>query len=373
MQSLELAKQLIAQQSITPDDAACQQIIAKLLSNAGFVIEEHNFGAVKNMWAYHGNDAPTLMLLGHTDVVPIGNKDAWHSNPFTPTEKNGFLYGRGACDMKVAVAAMVVAAIEFVTQHPQHKGKLGILMTSDEEGDAIDGTQKVVAELVRQQQKIDYCLIGEPTSDSKLADTIKNGRRGSISAKLKIIGKQGHIAYPSLADNPIHKALPLLNELVAIEWDKGYKNFPPTSLQISNVHAGTGAGNVIPQDITIDFNLRYSPAIDAQHIQQTILELLDAHGINYKITWRHSAKPFASPDGKLLDASLYAVENTLGYKPVISTSGGTSDGRFVAPTGAEIIELGLLNATAHKVNEAIEIAHVAPLTDIYKKIITRLL
>jgi succinyl-diaminopimelate desuccinylase len=370
---LELAKQLIACPSVTPNDAGCQDIIAELLTRAGFSVEHHPFGEVSNLYAFHGTQKPLLLLLGHTDVVPVGNLQAWQTDPFTATEKDGNLYGRGACDMKISLAAMVVAAIEFVKQYPTHKGSIGFLITSDEEGDAQDGTQKVLSKLFGSNNPIDYCLIGEPTSSKKLADTIKNGRRGSLSAQLTIHGKQGHIAYPHLADNPIHKALAALDELVNIQWDSGYKNFPATSLQISNINAGTGVSNVIPADLIVSFNLRFSPALTPEKIKAQIIQLLDRYKFNYTINWNLSAKPFASKQGALTTASIAAIEEVVGYTPELSTSGGTSDGRFVAPYEAEIIELGLLNATAHQVNEHVAIADIEQLTNIYTSILHKLL
>ncbi len=373
MKSLELAKELIRRQSVTPNDAGCQLFIAEMLSQIGFKIEHLCIGEVDNLWAVHGTEAPLFCFLGHTDVVPTGPIGEWKFPPFEPTEHDGMLYGRGVADMKGCIASFLNAANEFVQEHPDHKGSLAILLTSDEEGPGIDGTAAVIREFESRKLKIDYCLVGEPSSEEALADVVKVGRRGSLNGKLQVTGKQGHVAYPQLAVNPIHLALPALMELSSHQWDKGNEFFPPTSFQISNINSGTGADNVIPGKLDALFNFRYSSEVTAEQLQATVHEVLDRHNLDYEIKWRLSGLPFLTKSGRLVEAIVKAVENECGKKPVLSTAGGTSDGRFVAPTGSEVAELGLINRTIHMINERASVAHFDSLSKIYKSIIEQLL
>jgi succinyl-diaminopimelate desuccinylase len=370
---IELAKQLIALPSITPDDAGCQTILAQRLQALGFSVEHLPFGKVKNIWARHGNAAPLLVFIGHTDVVPTGLIDQWQSHPFKPEIRDGFLYGRGSADMKGSIAAMLIACENFIAKHPQHRGAIAWLITSDEEGPSVDGTAKV-AELLKQRgEKIDWCLVGEPSSAKQLGDSLKIGRRGTLSATLIIHGKQGHIAYPQLADNPIHKILPMLNELINTQWDAGYEFFQPTSLQISNIHAGTGAGNVIPGALETQFNFRYSPAVTAEQLQQRVTDLLKKYNLLFDIQWRHSGLPFLTTRGELVDACCAVIKDICNITPVLSTIGGTSDGRFIAPLGAQVVELGPCNHTIHHVNECVAVDELINLVTIYEKILEKLL
>ncbi|MCO6413875.1 MAG: succinyl-diaminopimelate desuccinylase [Thiogranum sp.] len=371
--TVELARQLISCPSVTPEDAGCQQIMAERLAAIGFSIENLPFEDVSNFWARRGTQGPLLAFAGHTDVVPPGPRDQWQSDPFTPEIRDGMLYGRGAADMKGSLAAMVTACEDFVAAHPDHKGSIGFLITSDEEGPSINGTVKVVQHLQARGETIDWCLVGEPSSRERLGDVIKNGRRGSLNGKLRIRGKQGHVAYPHLAANPIHLAAPALAELAAIEWDQGNDHFPPTTFQISNIHGGTGAENVIPGDLDIMFNLRYSTQLTEQAIRERVQRLLDTHQLNYTLDWRLSGEPFLTPAGELVDAARAAIREVAGIETELSTSGGTSDGRFIAPTGAQVMELGPLNATIHQVNECVAAEDVERLADIYRKILDRLL
>jgi len=371
--TLELAQALIARPSVTPDDAGCQELVAARLAACGFRIESMPFGAVRNLWARYGTEAPLVCLAGHTDVVPPGPRERWSSEPFTPEVRAGVLYGRGAADMKGAVAALVVAAAEFVAAVPRPRGSLALLLTSDEEGVAIDGTVRVIERLSARGERIDYCLLGEPSSDQRLGDRIKNGRRGSLNARLWVLGKQGHVAYPRLAANPIHCFAPTLARLCAEEWDRGNAHFPPTSLQVSHLAAGTGAENVIPGELDVRFNLRFSTEWEVTALQQRVAALLDESGCDYQLDWHLSGLPFLTPPGRLVGAATEAVRQVLGYAPQLSTDGGTSDGRFIAPTGAEVIELGPLNATIHQTDECVAVADLDALTRIYRGILERLL
>ena len=371
---LALAKELILRPSVTPEDAGCQALISERLQRAGFACESLRFGEVDNLWATHGTgDGPVLVLLGHTDVVPPGPREDWASDPFVPEVREGVLYGRGAADMKGSVAAFVVALERFVAAHPAHAGTVALLVTSDEEGDAIDGVRKV-ADLFRQRgQAIDWCITGEPSSKERLGDLLRVGRRGSLSARLTVRGVQGHVAYPDKARNPIHQALPALAELSARRWDDGYESFPPTSLQISNVNAGTGANNVIPGEATVLFNLRYNPHWDADRLQQECEGILRRHGLEFDIHWHRSGEPFYTPEGALRSAAREVLAGFAGAPPEESTGGGTSDARFIAPLGAHCIEVGPVNASIHKVDEHVRVADLEALPDLYQRLIERLL
>jgi succinyl-diaminopimelate desuccinylase len=371
--TLALAKDLIARASVTPEDAGCQDAMIRRLEAIGFRAERLRFGEVDNFWARRGDRGPLLAFAGHTDVVPTGPRERWQSDPFTPTERDGMLYGRGAADMKGSLAAMVTACERFVAAHPGHRGSIAFLVTSDEEGPSVDGTVKVVEHLEARGEKIDWCLVGEPSSNQALGDVIKNGRRGSLGGKLRVLGKQGHVAYPHLADNPVHRVAPALAELCAIEWDQGNEHFPPTSFQISNIHAGTGADNVIPGDVEVWFNLRFSTEQTEAGIRARIEALLDRHGLHYELQWKLSGHPFLTPVGELVEAVRGAISEVCGLDTQLSTSGGTSDGRFIAPTGAQVVELGPLNATIHQVNECVACADLDRLSAIYEGMLTRLL
>ena len=371
--SLDLAKQLIAEPSVTPDDRRCQQILAERLAAIGFEIEEMNFGDTKNLWARRGRAAPLLCFAGHTDVVPAGNEAAWDSPPFEPAERDGRLYGRGAADMKTAVACFVTACERFVAAHPDHGGSIALLITSDEEGDAADGTTRVVDALKARGESIDYCIVGEPTAEKQLGDTLKNGRRGSLSGSLKVIGKQGHIAYPHLADNPVHRAAPALAALAAEHWDDGNAYFPPTGFQISNIRGGTGATNVIPGDLDVKFNFRFSTESSESSLKKRVHAILDAHGLNYTLDWSLSGHPFLTEAGRLTDSAKRAVKAVCGIDASLSTTGGTSDGRFIKAIARELIELGLVNATIHQVNENVELADIPKLSAVYENMLADLL
>jgi succinyl-diaminopimelate desuccinylase len=371
--TLELAKQLIARPSVTPDDQECQHIIAERLHKLGFNIEHYRFGEVDNLWARRGTSKPLFVFAGHTDVVPPGPVDQWQYDPFTPTISGDTLYGRGAADMKGSIAAMVCACEQFISSTPDHTGSIAFLITSDEEGPATDGTVKVVELLQQRDENIDWCLVGEPTSSNTVGDVVKNGRRGSLSATLKIIGTQGHIAYPHLADNPIHRFAPALNDLVNEQWDSGNEFFPPTSFQISNINAGTGANNVIPGSVDVLFNLRFSTEISEQQIRQRIEEILSSHDLEYRLVWALSGNPFLTPSGELIDATRAAIRKIRNFDTELSTSGGTSDGRFIAPSGAQVLELGPVNASIHKIDENIDTRELELLTDIYQQILVQLL
>ena len=371
--ALQLCCDLIECQSVTPDDAGCQRIIADRLAAIGFKIVPMSFGNVQNLWAVRDGQGPTLVFAGHTDVVPPGPTERWSSPPFTPTLRDGYLFGRGAADMKASLAAMVVACERFTTQYPDHAGRIGFLITSDEEGPAHDGTVKVIEQLATEGEPIDWCVIGEPSSSRQVGDTIKNGRRGSQGARLTIFGKQGHIAYPHLADNPIHKALAALTALVEQSWDEGNESFPPTRLQISNIHGGTGATNVIPGELQVDFNLRYSSEITAQDIEERVEALLREHNIQYAIEWHRSGRPFITEPGFLTEATSNAIFDICQIRPELSTSGGTSDGRFIAPYGIDVVEIGPVNATIHQINECVAEDAPETLAQIYERIMIRLL
>ncbi len=371
--TLELAKDLIGRASVTPEDAGCQALMQQRLQAIGFETGDLPFGEVKNFWARRGNSAPLVVFAGHTDVVPTGPLEDWTSDPFRPEIRDGMLYGRGAADMKGSLAAMITACEAFIEAHPDHRGSIGFLITSDEEGPSINGTVKVVQHLVENGVHIDMCLVGEPSSTRQLGDMVKNGRRGSLNGKLTVHGKQGHVAYPHLAVNPIHLAAPALAELAAIEWDQGNDHFPPTSFQISNIHSGTGAENVVPGELQAMFNLRYSTELTEQQIRGRVCEVLDRHGLNYDIDWRLSGEPFLTPEGELLDAAQRAIREVAGIETTLSTSGGTSDGRFIAPTGAQVLELGPVNATIHQVNECVAVESLDQLSDIYTVMLRNLL
>jgi len=371
--TLGLLKELIARRSLTPDDAGCQQLIAQRLTPLGFKIEHLRFGDVDNLWARRGALAPLFVFAGHTDVVPTGPLDQWKSDPFTPTLRDGYLYGRGAADMKGGIAAMVTAVERFVAQHPKHPGSIALLITSDEEGPSTHGTVKVVEHLEARKEKMDWCLIGEPTCVKTVGDTIKNGRRGSLSGKLTVHGAQGHVAYPHLALNPVHASARALVELCAEQWDQGNEFFPPTTFQISNIHAGTGADNVIPGDLEIVFNFRFSTELTPEKIKRRVLKILNGHALKYSIEWRLSGQPFLTPKGALVDAARSAIKDVIGIEADISTSGGTSDGRFIAPTGAQVLELGVVNASIHKLNECVNVNELDTLSVIYERIMQKLL
>ncbi len=370
---LELARELIARPSVTPDDAGCQRLLAQRLGRAGFACEHLRFGEVDNLWATHGNGAPVLVLLGHTDVVPPGPREAWASDPFAPEIRDGALYGRGAADMKGSVAAFVVAAEQFVAAHPEHPGTLAVLLTSDEEGDAIDGVRKVAQCFAERGQRIDWCITGEPSSIGRLGDLLRVGRRGSLSGTLTVKGVQGHVAYPHKARNPIHQAAPALAELAARVWDEGYESFPSTSLQISNIHAGTGANNVIPGELQVLFNLRYNPHWDAPKLEAEIAALLDCHGLDYALKWHRSGEPFYTPEGTLRSVAREVLGEFAGAQPEESTGGGTSDARFIAPLGAQCIEVGPVNASIHQVDEHVRVADLEALPALYGQLVERLL
>jgi succinyl-diaminopimelate desuccinylase len=375
--TLELTKQLIAAQSVTPEDAGCQALMSDRLRAIGFEIERMDFedvnGSVLNFWARRGTEKPCLAFAGHTDVVPTGNLDGWTSHPFNPTERDGQLYGRGAADMKTSLAAFVTSIEDFVGQHPDHKGSIALLITSDEEGPATCGTVKVIEQLEARNEKIDYCLVGEPSSTNTLGDIIKNGRRGSVGCKLTIIGVQGHVAYPHLADNPIHHCGDVINTLNTIVWDQGNDYFPPTSFQISNIAGGTGATNVIPETVEITFNLRYSTEITAEGIEAIVTQKLEEIGVKYSAKWTVFGLPFLTEKGELVLACQKSIADNLGITSELSTTGGTSDGRFIAPTGAQVVELGPINATIHKVNECVDLETPEKLSKVYQGVMQNLL
>lgn len=371
--TLELSLQLLRQPSVTPIDHTCQTIMADRLSVIGFNIENMRFEDVDNLWARRGTASPVFCFAGHTDVVPTGHLDAWESDPFLPEIRDGKLYGRGSADMKTALAAMVVASERFVKNHPNHKGSIAFLITSDEEGPSINGTVKVVETLEARNEKMTWCLVGEPSSTDTLGDIVKNGRRGSLNAVLTVKGKQGHVAYPHLAINPIHTASKALAELCDTVWDNGNEYFPATSFQVSNIQAGTGATNVVPGTMTVTFNFRYSTEVTADQLKLRVLEILDRHHVDYDIEWTLSGLPFLTPVGELVNAARTAIKNVTGTETELSTSGGTSDGRFIAPTGAQVLELGVLNATIHQINEHVNIAELEPLAEIYEQILVELL
>ena len=366
--TFDLTADLIRRPSLTPDDAGCQQLLRARLEALGFSCETMQFGAVTNLWATLGETGPLLVLAGHTDVVPPGPQSEWHSDPFEPVVRDGLLYGRGAADMKGSVAAMVTAA-EALPASQSLSFRLGFLITSDEEGPAVDGTAKVVRELERRGEKIDFCLVGEPSCVERLGDTIKIGRRGSINGILAVKGLQGHVAYPDKSINPIHKALPALTRLIEAEWDQGNASFPPTSLQISNINSGTGADNVIPGALELKFNLRYSTEIDAAEIRARITELLDASSLDYELQWHESGRPFLVESDDFSKLVAACIRRELGVSPEHSTSGGTSDGRFIAPTGAQVVEFGPCNESIHRVNENIDVEDLDALSRVYRRVL----
>lgn len=371
--TLELAEALIRRRSVTPEDAGCQDLIAERLSAVGFSIERLDSGDVRNLWARRGDRSPLLAFAGHTDVVPPGPRQEWLCDPFEPTLHKGLLYGRGAADMKGSIAAMLTACERFLNDHPGHEGSIGFLITSDEEGPAVDGTVKVIEQLATRGEHIDWALVGEPTSSAEVGDIIKNGRRGSLNGRLRVLGIQGHVAYPQLADNPVHRFAPALSELIERHWDSGNHHFPPTTFQVSNLQAGTGASNVIPGELVVDFNFRYGSESSADSLKAAVTEILDRHRLDYRMEWSLSGEPFLTREGELVDAARAAAREITGRQPELSTSGGTSDGRFIAPTGAQVVELGPVNASIHKVNEHVRVEDLDTLSAIYQRILERLL
>jgi succinyl-diaminopimelate desuccinylase len=375
---LELTKDLVARRSVTPEDAGCQELIAARLAKAGFDIEQLPFGEVKNLWASHGKGAPVLVFLGHTDVVPSGPVESWQSDPFVPTIRDGHLYGRGAADMKGSVAAFVVGLEDYVRAHPDHSGTVAVLLTSDEEGDAIDGVRRVMSQFKEQGRRIDYCITGEPSSKEKLGDLLRVGRRGTLSGTLTVKGIQGHVAYPEKARNPIHQAMPALAELCARRWDEGYpregeRKFPASSFQVSNIHSGTGANNVIPGSCEVVFNFRYNPGWQTAELEREVHAVLDGHGLEYDLKWHRGGEPFLTPEGRLRSTLRELMRERCGVDPEESTGGGTSDARFIAPLGAEVVEMGPVNASIHKVDERIALAELEALPALFRAMAERLL
>jgi succinyl-diaminopimelate desuccinylase len=370
---ITLAKQLIARRSLTPDDAGCLDLLCDQLQPLGFKCEKISAGGVDNLWARRGNAGPLLCFAGHTDVVPTGPLEQWTSDPFTPTVRDGVLYGRGASDMKSSVAAFTVASMEFVRRHPDHPGSVALLLTSDEEGPAINGTARVCETLVARGEKIDYCVVGEPTCVDRLGDTIKNGRRGSLSGVLRVKGIQSHIAYPHLGGNPVHIVAPALAELAQTEWDQGNEYFPPTTWQVSNFNAGTGADNVVPGEATIRFNFRFSTASTVESLQREVQQVLDKHQLKYEIEWTYGGKPYLTARGELVDVIAHAIKHVTGLGPLLSTTGGTSDGRFIAALCPQVVEFGPTNASIHKINEYIRLDELEVLPKIYLRILENLL
>jgi succinyl-diaminopimelate desuccinylase len=372
-ETLRLARELIAKPSVTPDDAGCQEVLAKRLDDLGFQVEIMQIGDVTNLWAKRGSARPLLFLAGHTDVVPTGEESLWRHPPFTPTEENGWLYGRGAADMKSALAAMMVACEEYLAARTDPDGSLAFLITSDEEGIAVDGTRAVIERLNDRGEHIDMCIIGEPSSSETLGDVIRIGRRGSLSAELTVLGKQGHVAYADKARNPLHDLAPALKELIEVHWDEGNEAFPPSSFQATNIAAGTGAMNVIPGECQVRFNVRYCTEQTMEGLQGRIEEILDRHGLDYRIMWRDVGRPFLTGEGQLTTAVRDAVEDELGIVPQMSTGGGTSDGRFIAPSGAQVVEVGLLNATIHQVDERTPVEDLDRLKNVYRRALENIL
>jgi succinyl-diaminopimelate desuccinylase len=372
-ETLTLLKSLISKPSVTPVDLGCQQILIERLAAIGFECETMQFGEVTNLWARRGTSEPVFAFAGHTDVVPTGPVEEWDSDPFIPEVRDGLLFGRGTADMKAGIAAMVTACERFVADHSDHFGSIAFLITSDEEGPAKNGTVKVIETLETRGEKIKWALVGEPSSTEHLGDIVKNGRRGSLGAVLTVRGIQGHVAYPQLADNPIHKVLPALNQLRAVHWDDGNEFFPPTSFQISNIHSGTGVTNVIPGHIEVTFNLRYSTELDHHQIIRTSEAIFEQHGLDYDVDWNLSGLPFLTSAGSLVDAAKQSIKQVTGIDTELSTAGGTSDGRFIAPTGAQVLELGPVNATIHQINEHVRVSDVDQLSDVYQGILERLL
>ncbi|MBI5435984.1 MAG: succinyl-diaminopimelate desuccinylase [Nitrosomonadales bacterium] len=371
--TLQLARELISRRSITPQDEGCLALIGERLKPLGFKLEMMRCGNVDNLWARRGYSSPVVCFAGHTDVVPTGPLDQWLSDPFTPAVRDGMLYGRGASDMKGSLAAFVTSIEKFVAAHPGHAGSIALLLTSDEEGAAVDGTVRVVEALQARGEKLDYCIVGEPTSVAKTGDTVKNGRRGSLSGTLTVKGVQGHIAYPHLTKNPIHLAAPAIAELAATVWDQGNEYFPPTTWQISNIHGGTGAANIVPGTVEIEFNFRFSTASTVDSLKAKVHAILDKHGLSYDLAWLLAAKPYLTPRGDLVDAVSAAIKQVAGIEAELSTSGGTSDGRFIADICPQVIELGPLNATIHKLNECVAVADLDALSEIYRLTLVKLL
>ena len=367
--AVELLEELIARPSVTPDDQGCQALMAERLGKLGFAIEPMPFGEVENLWARRGSSGPVLCFAGHTDVVPAGDLDAWSSDPFIPTERDGLLFGRGAADMKASLAAMLVAIERFLASHPEHQGSIALLITSDEEGPARDGTLRVMETLSARGEQIDWCVIGEPSSLETLGDTVRIGRRGSLSGMLTVKGVQGHVAYPQLADNPIRRFAPALAELHDIEWDSGNEHFPPTSFQVVQLDAGVGAPNVTPAELYARFNFRYSTEWTHEDLERRVGEILDRHGMQYELRWHLSGKPFLTEPGRLTEATAAAIREVAGISPELSTGGGTSDGRFISPAGVDVVELGPVNASIHKIDEHVRIADVPRLTAMYQRIL----
>jgi len=371
--TFELTTELLRRPSVSPDDQGCLDVLVGRLDPLNFQSERLRFGPVDNLWTRHGAGAPILCFAGHTDVVPTGPREEWNTDPFEPTVKDGILYARGAADMKSGLAAMIVAAERFIAKHPVHKGTLAFLLTSDEEGPSVDGTRRVVEVLDGRKEKIDWCVVGEPTSDTLLGDVVKIGRRGSLSGKLTVHGIQGHVAYPHLADNPVHSLAPALAELTSRAWDNGNDYFQPTTFQVSNISAGTGAPNVVPGELRARFNIRFSTEQTVEKLQQTITEILDRHKVNYTLEWFVSGLPFFTPPGVLSAAVQKAVQEKIGRTPTLSTTGGTSDGRFIARLGAQVVELGVINASIHKVNECVRVDDIEVLAGMYERVMELLL
>jgi succinyl-diaminopimelate desuccinylase len=372
-ETLELAKALIARKSITPADEGCQKVIIDRLVPLGFKAETFQCGDVTNLLIRHGTTRPLVVLAGHTDVVPPGPLEKWNSDPFVPTVRDGCLYGRGAADMKASIAAFVTASERFVAAHPSHKGSVALLITSDEEGPSVDGTVKVVEELKRRKETIDFCIVGEPSSAQVFGDTIKNGRRGSLTARLMVHGVQGHVAYPQRVKNPIHLAAPAIAEMAKTEWDQGNEYFPPTSWQVSNIHAGTGAQNITPGQLQVDFNFRFSTESTPDSLEKRVTDILDRHGLEYTIDWTLGGKPFLTKRGKLVDTLTRVVEKVSGIKPDVNCTGGTSDGRFIFDICPEVAEFGPVNRSIHKVNEAVALEEFEPLAEVYRLALEELL
>jgi len=372
-ETLALAKLLISKSSVTPDDKGCQALMIDRLNKIGFTVQVLKFGEVDNFWAVRGDSGPVFAFAGHTDVVPAGDESLWKTDPFTPIIKDGMLYGRGAADMKGSLASMVVATEKFIEKNPNHNGMIGFLITSDEEGLAVNGTIKVMEYLKENNQKIDYCLVGEPSSTAVLGDVIKNGRRGSLNACLRIKGKQGHIAYPQLADNPIHLVAPVLNQLCDESWDNGNDYFPATSFQISNIHSGTKVTNIIPGEVEVMFNFRYSTETTHEALKQRVTDILDSYSLDYSIEWEHSGYPFLTPKGELVSACIGAIRKIKSIDSELLTSGGTSDGRFISQMGTQVVELGPVNESIHQVNESVSVEDLEDLTEIYFQVLTKIL
>ena len=371
--TIALAQDLMGRASVTPEDKGCQELMIARLEAIGFKVERMRFGAVDNFWARRGTQKPVLAFAGHTDVVPTGPVEEWHTPPFEPTLKDGYLYGRGAADMKGSLASWVVALEQFVALHPNHHGSLALLITSDEEGPFIDGTTRVIDALEARNEKIDWCIVGEPSSTNTLGDVIKNGRRGSLTAAITAKGIQGHVAYPHLVNNPIHKVVPALAQLAATKWDDGNEFFPPTSFQIANINGGTGASNVVPGHVEVMCNFRYSTQLTADDLTAKVEAILDHHDVDYDINWTYNGLPFLTASGALVDACLAAIKAVTGTDSQLSTAGGTSDGRFIAPTGAQVVELGPCNATIHKLNECVKVSDLEQLTQVYLGVLRHLM